>query len=419
MKKRLKAGALLALPALLMLGACSASGDGGPGAQPSDEPTADVTDEPTEISPDIEETLTVWTYHQDKTDVMIQADMFAELYPNVTVDIVYVPQEEFANKVIASAASKTGPDLLWYNPAYTTAFADAGVVMQLDDRWATFEDRDQFPTSVLSSANGGVYGVQTYVGLNALWYNQEILDEVGVDAPTTLDELEAALKAVTDAGYVGLQIPGTPAIEGEWISKPFFEGYGISGFSAMDDPKVEEMFTRVSGWVDDGYIIKGNLSLSQGDGLSKFLEGETAFFVGGSFQLGPGAEATFPWGVTAMPAGPHGPGTVYIGGQSEAIGTFAKNPDLAWAFFEKTWLTKEFQLTKAETGNIPSRKDAIPPGADDKVTAYSAALENAVPLSSDTASTLEVGNLWSAVLTGQTSPSSGAATAAQIAKNAE
>ncbi len=34
-------------------------------------------------------------------------------------------------------------------------------------------------------------GVQGFVNLIGLWYNKDILDELGIQPPTTFDELEA------------------------------------------------------------------------------------------------------------------------------------------------------------------------------------------------------------------------------------
>lgn len=404
MTMKSKLGALAAVPALVLLAGCAG------GAQPQSTAT---------LSPDMEATLTIWTYDQAERDNLIQQEMFEQLYPNVDFEVVFIPQEQFANKVIASATSRTGPDILWINPAYTPAFAQAGVVADLSEWWAEYPDADQFPESVVNTVDGAVYSIQTYSNLNALWYNETILDEVGVEVPTTLDELEAALEKVTQAGHVGLEIAGTPGIEGEWISKPFFTGYGVDNYSELGEPGTLDMFTRMSDWVQDGLINKAGLNLSQGDGVKNFIAGDTAFFVGGNWLLGEAADVDFAWGVTPMVAGPDGPGTVYLGGQAEAIGAFSKNPELAWQFLQDTWLSKEFETATLEFGSIPSRADALPSDASQQIAAYAEAIGNGVAISSDTANTLLVGNLWSAVLAGQTSPVDGAASAADIAKTAE
>lgn len=367
----------------------------------------------------IKATLKIWTYDQAQRDNKIQQAEFKKLYPNVKFTVVFIPQEQFANKIIASATAKSGPDIIWENPAYTQAFADAGVVRNLSTNWKSYSDASQFPVSVVNKVNGNVYGVQTYSNLNALWYNKTLLDSLGLSVPSSLDGLELDLSAVKAAGKVGLEIAGTPGIEGEWISKPFFTDYGVNGYKELGKPNVLTALTRLADWVNKGYINKGDLNLSQGDGIKKFLGGDTAFFVGGNWQLADGAKASFNWGVTPMVKGPNGPGIVYLGGQAEAIGAFSKNPALAWEFFKQTWLSKQFETATLAFGSIPSRKDALPKNASQQITAYASAIAHGVPISSDTAKTLLVGNLWSAVLSGQQSPADGAASAGQIAKTAK
>lgn len=369
---------------------------------------------------DVKATLTIWTYDQMQRDNKIQQTEFNKLYPNVKFNVVFIPQEQFANKLIASATTKSGPDIIWDNPAYTQAFADAGVVYDLSKYWSGYSDAGQFPPSVVNKANDKVYSVQTYSNLNALWYNKTLLDSLGIAVPTTLDELQAAMAKIKAANKIGMEIAGTPGIEGEWISKPFFTDWGVTGYKDLGNPNTEKMFDQVAGWVSKGYIPKGDLSLSQGDGVTKFEGGNVGFFVGGNWLISDAqTKSKFTFGVTGMPSGPNGPGIVYLGGQAEAIGGFSKNPDLAWSFLQTTWLSKEFETATLAFGSIPSRKDAVPTDASQPIEAYAKAVEQGVPISSDTANTLLIGNLWSAVLSGQTSPHAGAATAAQIAKTAK
>lgn len=398
--------ATLALPIALGLVACT---------QTAEEPEQEA------LTPDIEATLTVWHYNEDAAlqDLEPQIAQFQELYPNVEFELVFIPEEQFPNRIISAATSQDGPDIMWYNGAFTKTFADAGVIGDITEEWAAFEDADLFPESVLQTADDRIYGVQSYVNLNALYYNKTILDEIGVSVPTTFDELEAAMQAATDAGYRGMMLPGAPGVPGEWISKAFFTGYGVQQYSDYGDPAVEEMFTRVAGWVDGGLVPKATVTLPQADAVNEFAAGDVAFYIGGNWQLTVPVDAGFEWGVSPIPAGPAGPAIVYLGGQAEALGAFPSNKALAWEFLKQTWLTKEHGTMRLGLGSIPTRADVLEGDVDPNVQAFADAAANGTPLSSDTASTLAVGDLWSGVLAGQISPSDAAAQAAQIAEGAE
>lgn len=407
-KSRTRAlAALAAVPLILGMAACASA----------EESTGSTE----EVTPEIEATLTIWHYNEDAAlqDIDPQIEQFKKLYPNVEFEVTFIPEEQFPNRIISAATSQTGPDIMWYNGAFTKTFADAGVIGDITEEWGAFEDADLFPESVLQTAGDRIYGVQSYVNLNALYFNQTILDELGLEVPGTLDELEAAMQAATEAGYRGMMLPGAPGVPGEWISKAFFTSYGVENFADYGDPAVEDMFTRVAGWVDEGLVPKETVTLPQADAVTQFFSGDVLFYVGGNWQLTAGADVDFDWAVAPMPAGPEGPAVVYLGGQAEALGAFPSNKALAWEFLKQTWLTKEHGTMRLGLGSIPTRSDVLEGDVDPNIQAFADAAANGMPLSPDTASTLAIGDLWSGVLAGQVSPGDGAAQAAQIAAGAE
>ena len=76
--------------------------------------------------------------------------------------------------------------------------------------------------------DGTRYAVQGYVNLLGLWYNAEILDEIGVEPPTTLEELEGAMAKAKEAGYMGITLSGLPNSQGEWQGYPWMTAEGFT-----------------------------------------------------------------------------------------------------------------------------------------------------------------------------------------------
>lgn len=375
-----------------------------PASAPS-EPAAAVDGIPS----DIEATLVIWYYDTSAglADIDPQVEAFQALYPNVTFELENTPGDQFhGSKLPATALSQEGPDIIWYNPAFTQSLVEAGVLANLNEEWAAFEEKDQFPESILTKVDGSIYGVNSYVNHNAMWYNQALLDELGLAVPTNLDELEAAMEAGVEAGYNGFQFAGTPGVPGEWNSRTFFSMFGVGDYSDYDNPNALEMFETMTSWVSNGWVDRGNLALDQGDGVNIFLEGETLFYLGGNWQLFEAEEAAeFEWGVAPMPEGPYGNGAVYLGGQGEAIGAFTTNKALAWEFLAKTFMSKEHGDYRLGLGSIPARADVLAGGgASEKVLAYGEAAQIGLPLPSDTEGTLLVGTLWSGLMQGQLTP---------------
>ena len=386
------------------------------GCAPAAEETTPAPSEPAPaaeegIPSDIEATLVIWYYDGEfgLADLNPQMEAFKALYPNVTFELEDIPGDQFHGaRLPGTAVNQEGPDIIWYNPAFTKSLAEAGVIAPLDDEWAAFEEKDQFPESILHKVDGSIYGVNSYVNHNALWYNKTLLDELGVGVPTTIEELEAAMEAGAAEGYYGFQFAGTPGVPGEWNSRTFFSMFGVGDYTDYDNPAVLEMFERLVSWRDNGWIDASRLGLDQGGGDAKFFEGETLFYLGGNWQLAPGEEAigdSFEWGVTPMVSGPGGPGAVYLGGQGEAVGAFTTNKALAWEFIAKTFMSKEHGEFRLGVGSIPARADVLAGGgASEKVIAYGEAAQTGLPLPSDTEGTLLVGTLWSGLMQGQLTP---------------
>jgi multiple sugar transport system substrate-binding protein len=404
-------------PMALVVAGCAPAAEEAPAPAPA--PAEETESEG--IPSDIEATLVIWYYDTSAglADIDAQVAAFNELYPNVTFELEDSPGDQFhGTKLPGTAVTQEGPDIIWYNPQFTKSLAEAGVLAPLDEEWAAFADAGQFPDAALHRVDGSIYGMNSYVNLNAMWYNQDILTELGLEVPTTLDELEAAMAAGTAAGYKGFQFAGTTGVPGEWNSRTFFSAFGVGGYDDYDNPAVLDMFNRVTSWVDEGYVNRSDLTLDQGDGINKFLEGDVMFYLGGNWQLSAAAEtATFEWGVAPTVSGPGGEGSVYLGGQAEAVGAFTTNKALAWEFLAKTWMNKEHGVYRLGLGSIPLRADALEGDVTDQQKAYAAAAQVGIPLPSDTEGTLAVGTLWSGLMQGQLTPDAAFEQAQAVAAN--
>lgn len=280
--------------------------------------------------------------------------------------------------------------------------------------WDSFADAGQFPDSVVHRLDGEVYAAQGYVNLLGLWYNADILNEIGVEPPTTLDELNDAMDAAVAAGYAGITLSGLPNSQGEWQAYPWLTAFGFD----YADPQVEPLvdaFTMVQGWTESGALTREAVTWDQTVPFQTFAAGGVAFAENGNWQQGTAAStAGFEYGVVPLPIGSSG--QVYLGGEGQAIGAFSANPDLAWQYLEQTYFSYDGGVIAADlVGSIPSRLDAA---SDDVVTsnslldAFATSIANnggnypapAVPAEAVADQQLEVGQIWSAVIGGQLSP---------------
>jgi len=304
-------------------------------------------------------TLTVWHYYN--TDGQVEAlqklaDSFTADHPGVDVQFEYVPVDQFTTKAVTAAGAKTGPDVLVYGASGTYSLAEAGAIEPMDEWWDAYADKDQFPDGVMQKVDGKLYGVQGYVNLLGLWYNQDMLDEIGGEVPTTIDEMEAVMQKAVDAGHQGVTLTGKPGFESQWQGFPWFTSHGFS----YGDPQAKPMadtFQMLQDWVAKGYLSREASTWDQTVPFQQFASGASAFAVNGNWQIGAAKEASFAYGVAPMPISSDG--GVLLGGEVQNIGAFSKNKELAQDFLKATFFSVSGQLTLLDYfGSIPARADA-------------------------------------------------------------
>jgi multiple sugar transport system substrate-binding protein len=373
-----------------------------------------------------DKTVTVWHYFSDENQVKVMTDYkekFESENDGVTVENVYVPYDQMNSKLVSAVGAKTGPDVVVFNGAEASTLALGGALAPLDDYWDGFADKDQFPDSVIHAVDGTTYAAQGYVNLLGLWYNADILKEIGVEPPTTMDELNAALDKAVAAGKGGITLSGLPQSQGEWQAYPWLSSFGFT-YDKPEAAPLQKAFETIQGWTESGALTKEAVTWDQTVPFQTFAAGNVAFAENGNWQLGTAkSSAKFDYGVVPLPVGEDG--GVYLGGEGEAIGAFSDNPDLAWDYLESTYFSADGQaIALKDVGSIPARTDAAGAqevSSDPVLAAFAKSIADhgasypspAVPPASVADQQLAVGQAWSAVIGGQSTPEQAASSLVQ------
>lgn len=360
--------------------------------------------------------VTVWHYSTDESQLKVLEDykvIFESEYEGVEVENVYVPYDQMLPKLITAASSSNGPDVVVFNSGDTPTLAIGGTLAVLDEQWASYGDADQYPESLQRSMDGNLYAVQGYVNLLGLWYNADILDELGVAPPTTIDELDSALGTAVDAGYGGITLTGIPNGQAEWQAYPWLTAFGWD-YADPQRQSLVDAYSLASEWVASGKLSAEAVTWDQTVPMQEFVAGGIAFAENGNWQSGEAANASFTVGVVPLPVGESG--GVYLGGEAVAVGAFAQNPEMAWNYMASTYLSAEGQLIAMRgLGSIPARADvASDPevSSNPVISAFAETVGNSghaypaevVPAEEAQELALEAGAIWSAVIGGQLSP---------------
>ncbi|MFV0427739.1 MAG: ABC transporter substrate-binding protein [Beutenbergiaceae bacterium] len=302
--------------AALAIAGCTAPGTGndddggssGGGGETISEP---VTPEQVAELGDI--TLSVWADQGEQEFMDSFIPEFESTFSNVTVDIQYKSYNDLVTTVLNAMNSDDAPDVTQGNQGWATdgALVEAGLIRPLDDVASAYGYQAAAGDAIsqlLWSEDGSTFGSGTIYGMSpdnqmvGIFYNQSILDELGLEVPRTLADLEAAMMAGADAGQVPLMLGNsdkasamqtlsilqgalTPSADTrDWIT-------GAEGATFDVESNIEALDTMV-GWVNDGYVSAGYDGTSPDDAAAAFAAGEGMFYIGGNWNAGTISDGT-------------------------------------------------------------------------------------------------------------------------------
>lgn len=316
-------------------------------------------------------TLTLWHNYGAEGNATVTealANAYMAAHPNVTIELVSQPADNYFALLKAAAIAKTGPDLM---TMWTGLFAlqNQGYLEPLND-YVPVDTLKQFDginwcSKDLNVDTGAIcvpLDLQFYNG----FYNKDLFTQAGVTAfPTTWDELYAAcdkLKAisVTPMTYgTGLQA----------LNAGFYPYYDLSymmmmysvddwkklysGEIAWTDPKIVAQLTK---WAD--LKTKGCTNedvLANNESVSQFESGKAAMTLEGSWGFGEFFDklgdkvGVFvpPFNDTAVK------GVVEFPGNGFGVTSYSQNKQEAANFL--AWMvTPEAQKLIADGGLIPT-----------------------------------------------------------------
>jgi len=333
-------------------------------------------------------TLTFWSSFGDTDTVAAfkpiidrcQADN-----PWLTID--YVAKDDLQAAVSAATESGDVPDLIQGDFSSGLAALQAGkIVLPLDE----FADRDGLDWSdftpgaeKLVEFDGKHWGLPLSVDTAALFYNQDALDEVGINSPpTTFEELTTAANKLIKRKPDGTieRIGWVPDVgDGSFVMA---SGLLFGGSTFSDDGK-KVTLTKNDAWKRSFIWQKAFYdALQPQDRLTRFFDSlgsydssenffitgqvplylEASYFVTWPKRFGAGKPER--WGVTPMP-GPDGVAdaakfSIIASGNFFMIPTKATDPEASWVAAKcMATASREIADFQIVNGNIPANVDAL------------------------------------------------------------
>ena len=272
---------------------------------------------------------------------------------------------------------------------------NAEAIQQLDAYASADYLADFFPTWLANSyydynqdGKAGLYGIPFQRSTVVMYYNLDLLTEAGLQPPQNWDELATAAQALTTPDRWGILIPNSWPY---WELQPFAIGAGQNIVTDSDSEvffNTPAVIDSLQYWLDLFNVYKATpvgVQNNWGDATGMFLDGSAAMIVHSTGSLsGINANATFNWGVSAIPGKDGGFFTTTGGGNLYMVaGIDNATAQAAWKFVE--WLTAPEQAVdwSIKTGYITTRMSGLELDAWKNYVAET-------PQAADAAATIEV-----------------------------
>ncbi|WP_432843018.1 ABC transporter substrate-binding protein [Dactylosporangium sp. CA-092794] len=199
----------------------------------------------------------------------------------VKIEHQQVPRAQFMPKLLQQASSRSLPDLaLVDNPDLPQLAATGGLVPLKD-----LPTEGLYPSIVAAGKyKGDTYGIAPGVNGLALYYNQDLFTQAGLQPPKTWDELTAAAKALTKGNRYGVAFSAVGTEEGSFQFEPFFWTAGAS-LSKLDSPEAVRALSLWQDLVQAKAASKSVVTWTQADVNDQFMAGNAAMMVNGPWQL--------------------------------------------------------------------------------------------------------------------------------------
>lgn len=290
------------------------------------------------------------------------------------VEITQLAEDQLSDQYNVKLNAGTSEiDVMMYRPlqegrlfAQNKYFADLTSKAKADATW-NLADFQAAPIAA-TTYQGKVVGVPIITEREVLYYRKDLLAKAGLSVPKTLDELEAAAKAIKTAnpdiaGFVA-RTGKSPAVTqfssflysmgGDWVD--------ASGKAAVNSDAAKRAYALYGGLIRNYGPANVSTDMSWPEAMAIFTQGKAAFYTEADSLY---KNATDPAkskvadtvGFAVFPAGPAGSKPYNIPSWALGINDASKNQTNAWKFIQ--WATSMDQTLAQQKSGIPGARTSV------------------------------------------------------------
>ncbi|KAA9105549.1 ABC transporter substrate-binding protein [Microbacterium rhizomatis] len=376
--KKARAAAVAATGAIALL-AITACAPGGGSAGPA-APTT-VSDD-VAAAGDVTLKLSDFWGSAEQDWIVSLIDQFEAKYPNVTIERTQEDWGQLTSTLNLQMQDAGGPDIATANNGWSSlgTLAKGNLVLNLDAYADLYGWNDSVPTTIARQnkfttdfskiGEGSWYSTpQARASLIGVYYNADLLTQLGIAVPKTLDDLETAAAAVKAAGQIPFNYSGLDGNTASLLGLQTVYGSeaDINDF-VYGDPDVTaaqtgltKAATTLQKWNANGWLTPNFEGIDYQTSLADYLDGKGVFRFDYTGSLGLSGDQLNKFGYVQLPQA-EGSTTVGVGAAPGAMVISAKcaHPDVAAAFLNFL-MSKDASQKAADLGLVPALNDVTTP----------------------------------------------------------
>lgn len=242
----------------------------------------------------------LWPEGSSNAQFSIVKDVITEYekeHKDIKIETEILNPDQYREKLKVLASSNELPDIgMTWSDGFIQPYVEGDMLAPLDDVVENNPDlKDAFIPGVKESyaVDGKTYGLPLELNISYVFYNKEIFEKYGLEAPKTFSEYKKVVKTLADNGVV----PATVGAKDGWPASFWFmylaDRIGgstiltdvIKGKAKMDDPAIVKAAEEIQNLVDMGGFVKGASALSNDDAKGYFMNEQAAMFLTATWEL--------------------------------------------------------------------------------------------------------------------------------------
>jgi multiple sugar transport system substrate-binding protein len=255
--------------------------------------------------------VTMWHIYSREYDMIhLGIKRFNESQSEYVLEQRIIPYVQINPELVRALATNTPPDLVVINDPDIASYSSQGQFVDITDRVAQSSRigaKSFFKGPATSDQwRGRRYAVAREMNAISLYINDDMFKAKGLDPdkpPATWSEVMAAAEKLTDpaARVFGFGFCAHSSEQATFQFLPWLWQAGGS-IDKLDAPEATAALQFWTDLVKRGFVSKDVINQQQSEVISTFLAGNTAFAVGGPWELPRFAsEAKFKWRVAPLP----------------------------------------------------------------------------------------------------------------------